>query len=570
MDLDLEFSAAERRLQREREARKRSAAREQRRQAQIKHEAAVAAARVEALALARRRERIAAQEFENAANASGSDSAIKCESVLTLRPLARAATNRVGLPASILSSLEGQGWRERVSGPLTFEVSVDVPRVGRVRTFCGVEDFTEPEGSIGVPPGVALSLAGGEDVTVLQGAKASVRFVELPHFKEVKVALQPRGSGFHKNDEEEVQMDLKTVLMRSLRDMLTISEGEVVPVRHEGVTYELVVKKVEPEPALVIIDTDVEVEILPSERAEEELKKREDRARWLQERHERIEEKRRTNVEGEEDKEKKKLPIRVRMPQGQTFTRSFMAEDTFRKVLDWVEVNLPEPPADLPMHAGDNMEFFLVQVLAGQRSRYDASMADKTLHEVGFRGRESLLVNWNYYPDGEMPSEQDPCDGQSLRVPLAASVEPPVHQDDLESQTPKDSEETGLEGDQKDQAKNYNTNTGEESHTFVGAMQAAEAKFDRSLEEEQLRKALEESAALANGDQEQVDKVHVFHSLVAKGVPHQQAAQGAQKFASQFVELETMGFGDHLRNLELLERYQGRLERVVNLLAGGD
>jgi len=31
-----------------------------------------------------------------------------------------------------------------------------------------------------------------------------------------------------------------------------------------------------------------------------------------------------------------------------------------------------------------------------------------------------------------------------------------------------------------------------------------------------------------------------------------------------------MGFGDAARNVELLERYQGRLERVVNALAGGD
>jgi len=31
-----------------------------------------------------------------------------------------------------------------------------------------------------------------------------------------------------------------------------------------------------------------------------------------------------------------------------------------------------------------------------------------------------------------------------------------------------------------------------------------------------------------------------------------------------------MGFRDAARNAELLDRYQGRLERVVNVLAGAD
>ena len=31
-----------------------------------------------------------------------------------------------------------------------------------------------------------------------------------------------------------------------------------------------------------------------------------------------------------------------------------------------------------------------------------------------------------------------------------------------------------------------------------------------------------------------------------------------------------MGFTDDARSLELLERYQGRMERVVNVLAGAD
>jgi hypothetical protein len=48
-----------------------------------------------------------------------------------------------------------------------------------------------------------------------------------------------------------------------LRDSLALSEGDWIPLRHEGRTYHLVV-----EPALLLLDTDVEVDLLPSEAVE--------------------------------------------------------------------------------------------------------------------------------------------------------------------------------------------------------------------------------------------------------------------------------------------------------------
>ena len=41
-------------------------------------------------------------------------------------------------------------------------------------------------------------------------------------------------------------------------------------------------------------------------------------------------------------------------------------------------------------------------------------------------------------------------------------------------------------------------------------------------------------------------------------------------WAAELAELSAMGFSDAGRNVQLLERYNGRLVRVVNALAGGD
>lgn len=42
------------------------------------------------------------------------------------------------------------------------------------------------------------------------------------------------------------------------------------------------------------------------------------------------------------------------------------------------------------------------------------------------------------------------------------------------------------------------------------------------------------------------------------------------KWRSELGELASMGFNDAARNVQLLERYQGRMVRVINALAGGD
>jgi len=57
--------------------------------------------------------------------------------------------------------------------------------------------------------------------------------------------------------------------------------------------------------------------------------------------------------------------------------------------------------------------------------------------------------------------------------------------------------------------------------------------------------------------------------LVDRGLSHTAAAQAAQKYSEQLVELDRMGFGsaDAATSVSLLERYGGRMLRVVNALS---
>eukprot|EP00439_Symbiodinium_sp_Y106_P015203 s173_g2.t1 len=61
--------------------------------------------------------------------------------------------------------------------------------------------------------------------------------------------------------------------------------------------------------------------------------------------------------------------------------------------------------------------------------------------------------------------------------------------------------------------------------------------------------------------------VVVFERLVALGMAPPKAAAASKRFAPQLKELAEMGFEDWVRAVELLERYNGRLLRVANLLS---
>lgn len=195
-----------------------------------------------------------------------------------LRPYPSSRTDdKLELPPSALEELERQGVLEK-GALLTFAVSLTTRTGEGGSTHAGVAEFTAEEGTVGVPPRVALCLTKGSGLDTLDGVgQVEIRYVKLPRCRKSKVKFQPRGEGFHAGGMMVVSLDLEHVLLETLRGHTALTQGDWLPIRHQGQTYELMVRELEPETELSLIDTDLTVEILPSEQTEAELRAEEER-----------------------------------------------------------------------------------------------------------------------------------------------------------------------------------------------------------------------------------------------------------------------------------------------------
>merc|ERR550537_1005922 len=163
---------------------------------------------------------------------------------------------------------------------MTFTVALPSGPTGRRVgvTHAGVAEFVAEEGTVGVPPRVALCLTKGAGLDSLAAVgTVEVRFIRLSRSAKSTVKFQPRGEGFHVGGKDAVRMDLEHVLMTTLRGHTALTEGDWLPIRHDGVTYELLVRELAPEPQLLLLDTDLTVEVLPSEQTEGEIQAEEER-----------------------------------------------------------------------------------------------------------------------------------------------------------------------------------------------------------------------------------------------------------------------------------------------------
>jgi hypothetical protein len=85
--------------------------------------------------------------------------------------------------------------------------------------------------------------------------RVDVRYVRMA--KGVFARLQPVAHRFHKEVE-----DMRGVLEAELMLHSTLTEGDRLTVRHEGVSHELVVLQLQPHKCVSVIDTDMEVSAL--------------------------------------------------------------------------------------------------------------------------------------------------------------------------------------------------------------------------------------------------------------------------------------------------------------------
>jgi len=189
------------------------------------------------------------------------------------------------------------------------------------------------------------------------------------------------------------------------------------------------------------------------------------------------------------------------------------------QVLTWVE---SEP--DALVHTG---EFRVVQKWPGHCRELGPPEASETLASLGFGRQEALFLQ-------HLSSEA----GADAVAEDVAMEEPPS------SAESKPSPGHGA---------------------WSQAEEKAHAVLDRRLEGQGTP-----TAAAANEPElseiRGEELVAVFERLVALGMQPPKAAAASKRFAAQLKELGEMGFENWIDAVELLEKYNGRLLRVANLL----
>eukprot|EP00929_Paragymnodinium_shiwhaense_P074842 TRINITY_DN38297_c0_g1_i2.p1 TRINITY_DN38297_c0_g1~~TRINITY_DN38297_c0_g1_i2.p1 ORF type:complete len:691 (+),score=223.95 TRINITY_DN38297_c0_g1_i2:133-2205(+) len=464
-----------------------------------------------------------------------------------LRPYPSARTDdKLELPASALEELDRQGAISagelltfRVSVPNTAGVDSSLPG----RTHAGVAEFTAEEGTVGVPPRVALCLTKGAGLESLAAVPlVEVRFVRLPRSAKSLVKFQPRGEGFHKNGAAVVNIDLEHVLLETLRGHTALTQGDWLPLRHDGTTFELVVKELEPETQLALLNTDLTVEVLPSEKTEADILA-EQRRREAEEAAKRAaEEKERLRLERCQQKAAALEPepaadpasavqLMVRLPDGQRLSRRFARTSRFRGALDWVE---SEPGAFVEPDA-----FRLVQKWPGHCRELGTAEAEETLQALGFARQEALFLQ---RLGGEVAEEKE-------LVAADAGGPAGMEVDEASKPTPSHpSRPAALDSAAKD---------------WAAAEEQAHKMLDRRLDGEQDTPtgAIGKEAEL--GELRGQELVAVFERLVAFGMKPPEAANASKRYAAQLKELGEMGFDDWPEAVRLLEK----LLRVANLLS---
>ena len=444
------------------------------------------------------------------------------------RAVARAANgDRVELPASALGELEQAGALE-IGGQLTFELRMadamevvedeEEPfrRVPKDATHAGVSAFVADDGCVGLPPKTMLSLARGDPAkarALESGATIRVTFVKLPVETKTSASLRPMASGFF-HDEDSIELDLKLVLEREFKGRhtaLTLGDWLAVDLGGEK-TVRLRVEELEPCAALNVLNTDMDITVLPSEHVE--AKAEEDRL-TQQRKEKRL-----------EDRRSRALAARQRLEQAQP-------SGEVRVQLRFADGHRAE--GRFPGSAGASILSDLADAHGGERLDPDVA-SDWTLVSTYPRKSYSRA-------DLETCVISDITGGQSSLALL-------VRQGDVEMEDPVE-EKTMMS----------------EAVVWESASSFAAAEKERAKDdfvEEQV--SPQESIRTVSG----AEKATLFRNLITKGLDHQVAARAAQVYAPQLTDLDAMGLlQQHSPALavSLLDRYQGRMVRVVNALS---
>jgi len=403
--MDYELARAGSKLSREQKARgeaqKRKAERDRRAKEAAKKKQEEIAAELEA-------RRLEQMEAERVAEEQRYEDLMKNNGVAFVRPglvpvlcepgadkgIVRRA-DKILLPPSARSELQ----EAQKNGAMFFELSC-----GPLRSHGQVLDFTADEGTLGLPPRLFKALAGP---SAQPNPRVTARYVKLP--KGTFARLQPRGADFQKEVD-----DIKLVLEAVLHRYATLTVGDVVSVDVADKTHELRVLELQPESAVSVIETDLEVDIAPSVEneeavaaaeaeeakrwaeaqrvAEEEARRKAEATRLVAE-----EEARRAAAEAERERwrvakastlppepaaaEPNLVTVMVRMPDGSRCSRRYQKADPLQLLYDAVEAHTGLEPGRYQLVRTLPREVFSPQ-----------DNAEATLQTVGLVCRQEALM----------------------------------------------------------------------------------------------------------------------------------------------------------------------------------
>jgi len=433
---------------------------------------------------------------------------------------------RILLPPSALAALTSSGALD-ANTPMAFQITAVHQGAVVGTTHAGVAEFIAEEGTVGLPPKTALSLTKERGVASIGDfQELRVKYIKLTHSGRAFVRLQPRGEGFHRQGQDVVNMDIKAVLERELASHTAITTGDWLPIRHERQGYELVVVDLEPAGvggALSLINTDLEVDLMPSEatvQEQERLQRIEEEKQRQQELAEAKAAARRERAaalagsmppEPPADQAKDVVSVLVRLPTGGQVSRRFRRDDPLDTVFNFVE-------SDAAVTVGVDRGEYTLGMNYPKRT-FTATDAQLSLSEAGLTGRREALFLQTLA--GEPDHEEDPA--MEVETPSGGTAEPM-----------RSLAAGGI---------------------WTSAAEAHVSKLDRQLSEEQ-HQVLEEAVDTPSEDPRPTGQalVDMFHHLTSLGVERQTAATAAQKYGRQLQELAAMGFSDVHGNIELLDR----------------
>ncbi|XP_021768293.1 uncharacterized protein LOC110732635 [Chenopodium quinoa] len=264
--MDYELRRAREKLQKEQKERKEMAKLKLQRERKAKEEASRQRQAVEEVQRARR---LDAAEAQIKADEQIAENLLSGGGIMFHRILEAILYPGVGdkikLPPSCFTGLSDQGAFDK--GPVYFRLSIagqesssdtSANSDSHGVTHSGVLEFTAEEGFVALPPHVWSNLFPSEAPA---HPLIEIQYVRLSKGSYAK--LQPEDISF---------LDLpnhKAVLETSLRQHATLSQDEVITVRHGELTFKIRVLELKPSPSVSVLETDIEVDIVNPDAASE-------------------------------------------------------------------------------------------------------------------------------------------------------------------------------------------------------------------------------------------------------------------------------------------------------------